>query len=161
MTEPTDDQIESRDKQVLWMVDSFVKPIYEGTWGDGANKNALLSALYACLELRDAPIPRWVADASRQAIDDYLNSRVRTLDEAFTDPKVPVKKHINLNAERKKKEIKPHIVGFVRELQADGCSLEDAFEAVAQKWNVSISAARDATTEVLVNGSLVPGAISG
>jgi hypothetical protein len=142
VTEPTDEQIEARDKHILFMVEYVLKPIFEGDEYDDANKNALLAALYACLELRKSPMPKWVAEASRQRLDDFFQSRVRTLDEAFT---VTEKKHKNLSAERKKKEIMPRIVEFVRELQADadGCSLEEAFEVAAKKWNVSTSAARD------------------
>ena len=143
MTEPTDEQIEARDRLTLFLVEFTLRPLYEGNEDEKGNKNVLLTALKACLELRNHPMPRWVAEASRQSLDDFLQSRVRTLDEAFTDPDIPVEKHQNLNAKRKKNEIKPHIVGFIRELQADGCSLEKCFEAAAKKWNVSTSAARD------------------
>ena len=143
MREPTDDQIEARDRLTLFLVEFVLRPIFEGNDYEKGNKNTLLTALNACLQLRNHPMPRWVADASRQCLDDYFKARVRTLDEAFNDPNVPEEKHKNLNAERKKKKIMPHIVEFVRELRADGCSLEEAFVAAAKKWNVSTSAARD------------------
>lgn len=136
----SDDEIKKRDAHILWMIESFSRPIYEGTWSEGPIKSSLLVALWACLELREAPIPRWVAVASRQAIDDFFGSRVRTLEEAFS---VVEKRHKNLEADRKKNQIMPHIVGFVQALQAEGHSLEEAFDMAAKKWNISTSSARD------------------
>ena len=58
MTEPTDDEIEVRDRATLFMVEAALKKIYERNDDDYPSSLALLTALSACLEL-----PRWVAEA--------------------------------------------------------------------------------------------------
>ena len=101
---------------------------------EDGEKYALLEALKLSCELKQSLIPHWVAHGVHEAVSNWSELEVKTLDDAF-DVK---RKGFRLKDRRAKEYLMPKVYQRVRILHKDGNSItDDLFGVVGEELGIS------------------------
>ena len=108
---------------------------------EAGNKNATLRAIQFCCSHK-VDVPEWAAKHFSQAVEDFLEMKYRTFDEALGLPKWPKGKHVK--AQREGIELAVPVWWRIRQLHDAGEAIDkELFDKVGAEFGISATRAAE------------------